>query len=37
VTSIVGSFAAKYSTLLRRGIISHSRKKALMHRPHASR
>jgi CPA2 family monovalent cation:H+ antiporter-2 len=37
VTSIVGSFAAKYSTWLRRGIISHSRKKALVHRPHTSR
>ncbi|MDP3395164.1 MAG: cation:proton antiporter [Methanoregula sp.] len=34
VTSIVGSFTAKYSTWLRRGIVSRSRKKALMHRPH---
>lgn len=37
VTSIIGSFTAKYSTWMRRGIISHSRRKALMHRPHSSR
>jgi CPA2 family monovalent cation:H+ antiporter-2 len=37
VTSIVGSFTAKYSTWMRRGIISHSRKKALLHRPHADK
>ncbi|MCK9580608.1 MAG: cation:proton antiporter [Methanoregula sp.] len=37
VTSIVGAFTAKYSTWMRRGIISHSRKKALMHRPHTGR
>jgi CPA2 family monovalent cation:H+ antiporter-2 len=37
VTSIVGSFAAKYSTWMRRGIITHSRKKALLHRPHSNR
>jgi CPA2 family monovalent cation:H+ antiporter-2 len=36
-TTLVGSFTSKYSTWMRRGIISHSRKKALMHRPHASR
>jgi len=34
VTTIVGAFTAKYSTWLRRGIINHSRKKALVHRPH---
>jgi len=33
VTSIIGSFTAKYSTWLRRGIIHYSRKKALLHRP----
>ena len=37
VTSIVGSFTAKYSTWMRRGIISHSRRKALMYRPHNGR
>jgi CPA2 family monovalent cation:H+ antiporter-2 len=37
VTSIVGSFAAKYSTWMRRGIVSHSRKRALIHRPHTGR
>jgi CPA2 family monovalent cation:H+ antiporter-2 len=36
-TSIVGSFTAKYSTWMRRGIISHSRRKALMYRPHNGR
>ena len=36
-TTIVGAFTAKYSTWMRRGIISHSRRKALMHRPHTSR
>ena len=34
VTSIVGSFTAKYSTWMRRCIVSHSRKKALVRRPH---
>jgi CPA2 family monovalent cation:H+ antiporter-2 len=34
VTSIIGSFVAKYSTWMRRGIVSHSRHKALMRRPH---
>ncbi|MDO8874030.1 MAG: cation:proton antiporter [Methanoregula sp.] len=34
MTSIVGSFTAKYSGLLRRGIVSRSRHKALMRRPH---
>lgn len=37
VTSIFGSFTAKYSTWMRRGIVSHRRRKALMHRPHAGR
>ncbi|MFA4826325.1 MAG: cation:proton antiporter [Methanoregula sp.] len=34
VTSIVGSFMAKYSGILRRGLVSHSRHKALTRRPH---
>jgi len=34
VTSIVGSFMAKYSGVLRRGIVNHSRHKALLRRPH---
>jgi len=33
VTSIIGSFTAKYSTWLRRSIVHYSRKKALLHRP----
>ena len=37
VTSIVGAFTAKYSTWMRRVIISHSREKALMYRPHNNR
>ncbi|HSA37945.1 MAG TPA: cation:proton antiporter [Methanoregula sp.] len=37
VTSIVGSFTAKYSTWMRRGIVNRSRRKALMYRPHAGR
>jgi CPA2 family monovalent cation:H+ antiporter-2 len=37
VTSIVGSFTAKYSTWMRRGIVNHNRKKALLHRPHAGK
>jgi CPA2 family monovalent cation:H+ antiporter-2 len=37
VTSIVGAFTAKYSTWMRRVIISHSRRKALMYRPHNNR
>jgi CPA2 family monovalent cation:H+ antiporter-2 len=37
VTSIVGSFTAKYSTWMRRGIVNHSRKKALLHRSHAGK
>ena len=36
-TSIVGAFTAKYSTWMRREIISHSRRKALMYRPHNGR
>jgi monovalent cation:H+ antiporter-2, CPA2 family len=34
LTSIVGSFMAKYSGILRRGLVSHSRHKALLRRPH---
>ncbi|PKL69488.1 MAG: cation:proton antiporter [Methanomicrobiales archaeon HGW-Methanomicrobiales-1] len=34
LTSIVGSFMAKYSGILRRGLVSHSRHKALTRRPH---
>lgn len=34
VTSIIGSFMAKYSGILRRGLVSRSRHKALMRRPH---
>jgi monovalent cation:H+ antiporter-2, CPA2 family len=37
VTTLFGAFTSKYSTWMRRGIISHSRRKALMHRPHSSR
>jgi monovalent cation:H+ antiporter-2, CPA2 family len=37
VTSIVGAFTAKYSTWMRRVIISNSRRKALMYRPHNNR
>lgn len=37
VTTIVGAFTSKYSTWMRRGIVYHSRKKALVHRPHAGR
>jgi CPA2 family monovalent cation:H+ antiporter-2 len=37
VTTIVGAFTSKYSTWMRRGIISHSRKKALLYRPHSNR
>lgn len=37
VTSVIGAFTAKYSTWMRRGIVSHRRRKALMHRPHAGR
>ncbi len=37
VTSIVGAFTAKYSTWMRRVIVSHSRRKALMYRPHAGK
>ena len=37
VTSIIGSFAAKYSTLMRRGIVSFGRRKAPSHRVHAGR
>jgi monovalent cation:H+ antiporter-2, CPA2 family len=37
VTTVVGAFTSKYSTWMRRGIISHSRRKALIHRPHAGR
>ena len=34
LTSIFGSFMAKYSGILRSGLVSHSRHKALMRRPH---
>jgi monovalent cation:H+ antiporter-2, CPA2 family len=37
VTSIVGSFTAKYSTALRRGILSLGRKKSPPHRSHLGR
>jgi monovalent cation:H+ antiporter-2, CPA2 family len=37
VTSIVGAFTAKYSTWMRRVIVSHSRRKALMYRPHTGK
>lgn len=37
VTSIVGSFTAKYSTWMRRGIVNRGRKKALMYRPSTNR
>jgi CPA2 family monovalent cation:H+ antiporter-2 len=37
VTTIVGAFTSKYSTWMRRGIVSHSRRKALVHRPHTNR
>jgi monovalent cation:H+ antiporter-2, CPA2 family len=37
VTSIVGAFTAKYSTWMRRVIVSHSRRKALTYRPHAGK
>ncbi len=37
VTSIVGSFTAKYSTALRRWIIGLGRRKTPSHRPHANR
>ncbi|OPX61747.1 MULTISPECIES: cation:proton antiporter [unclassified Methanoregula] len=36
-TSIVGAFTAKYSTWMRKCIISHSRRKALMYHPHNGR
>ena len=36
-TSIVGAFTAKYSNWMRREIIGHSRRKALMYRPHNGR
>ncbi len=34
LTSIAGSFIAKYSGILRRGLVSHNRHKALLRRPH---
>ncbi|MHB8164365.1 MAG: cation:proton antiporter [Methanoregula sp.] len=34
LTSIAGSFIAKYSGIMRRGLVSHSRHKALLRRPH---
>jgi len=34
VTSIIGSFIAKYSGILRRGIVSHGRHRALLRRSH---
>jgi hypothetical protein len=37
VTSIIGSFTAKYSTSLRRGILGLGRKKSPPHRVHSSR
>ncbi|MDD1693465.1 MAG: cation:proton antiporter [Methanoregula sp.] len=37
VTTIIGAFASKYSTWMRRGIVTHSRRKALIHRPHTGR
>lgn len=37
VTSIIGSFTAKYSTALRRGILSLGRKKSPPHRTHTGR
>lgn len=37
VTTLVGAFTSKYSTWMRRGIINHSRKKALLHRSHAGK
>jgi CPA2 family monovalent cation:H+ antiporter-2 len=37
VTSIIGSFAAKYSTLMRRGITSIGRRKTPTHRMHPGR
>ncbi|MGB7788345.1 cation:proton antiporter [Methanoregula sp.] len=37
VTSIIGSFAAKYSTLMRRGITSFGRRKTPSHRGHLGR
>jgi CPA2 family monovalent cation:H+ antiporter-2 len=37
VTSIIGSFTAKYSTALRRGIVNLGRKKASPHRVHTGR
>jgi CPA2 family monovalent cation:H+ antiporter-2 len=36
-TTIFGAFTSKYSTWMRRGIVSRSRRKALVHRPHTSR
>lgn len=37
VTCLVGSFMSKYSTWMRRGIVTHSRRRALVHRPHTGR
>jgi monovalent cation:H+ antiporter-2, CPA2 family len=37
ITSIIGSFAAKYSTMLRRGITHYGRRKSPSHRVHTSR
>jgi CPA2 family monovalent cation:H+ antiporter-2 len=37
VTTIVGAFTAKYSTWMRREIISLGRRKALVHRAHNGR
>ncbi len=37
VTSIIGSFTAKYSTALRRGIVNLGRKKASPYRVHTGR
>lgn len=37
VTTIVGAFMSKYSTWMKRGFVTRSRRKALMHRPHTDR
>jgi len=37
VTTLIGAFTSKYSTWMRRGIVSHSRRRALVHRPHTNR
>jgi CPA2 family monovalent cation:H+ antiporter-2 len=37
VTTLVGAFTSKYSTWMRRGIVRHGRRRALVHRPHTNR